>query len=170
MTRGHHHGGDARSLACAVVTVSDTRTAADDASGDEIRTRLAAAGHRIEASRIVIDDPSLVRAVVEEFAGAGIVDVVLLTGGTGIAPRDTTFEAVCSTLTKRLDGFGELFRMLSYEEVGAMAMMSRAVGGLVGDMALFSMPGSTAACRLAMDRLVLPALPHLVGLARPGRR
>lgn len=164
-----HHAADARVVRCAVVTVSDTRTAADDASGDEVRSRLAAAGHRVEASRIVADEPALVRSVVEELAGSGTIDAVLLTGGTGIAPRDSTFEAVCSILTKRLDGFGELFRLLSYEEIGAKAMLSRAVGGLVGDVALFSMPGSTAACRLAMDRLVVPALPHVVALARPGR-
>lgn len=165
--RDVHHARDARRVACAVVTVSDTRTEADDASGSEIRSRLEKAGHGVEAYRIVADDPALVRRLIEDFAAGGRVEAVLLTGGTGIAARDTTFEAVTSLLTKRIDGFGELFRMLSFEEIGAAAMLSRAVAGLAGTMAVFSMPGSTAACRLAMDRLILPQLAHVVGLARP---
>lgn len=149
------------------MTVSDTRSEHDDSSGSEIRRSLEAAGHRVEAYRIVRDDPAAVRAVIDGFAAAGSIDAVLLSGGTGIAARDTTFEAVASLLTKRIDGFGELFRMLSYEEIGAAAMLSRAVAGLAGTMAVFSMPGSTAACRLAMQRLVVPQLAHVVGLARP---
>jgi molybdopterin adenylyltransferase len=121
----------------------------------------------VDDYRIVADEPALVRAAVEELAGAGRIEVVLLSGGTGIAARDNTFEAVSSLLTKRIDGFGELFRMLSFEEIGSASMISRAVGGLVGTMALFSMPGSTAACRLAMEKLVVPQLAHVVGLARP---
>jgi molybdenum cofactor biosynthesis protein B len=162
-----HHAKDARAVVCAIVTVSDTRTADNDTSGAEIRRQLEAAGHRVGDYRIVADEPALVRRTVEELAGAGLVEVVLLSGGTGIAARDNTFEAVSSLLTKRIDGFGELFRMLSYEEIGAASMISRAVGGLVGTMALFSMPGSTAACRLAMEKLVVPQLAHVVGLARP---
>ena len=163
-----HHAKDARTVVCAIVTVSDTRTADNDTSGAEIRRQLEAAGHRVGDYRIVADEPALVRRTVEELAGAGLVEVVLLSGGTGIAARDNTFEAVSSLLTKRIDGFGELFRMLSFEEIGAASMISRAVGGLVGTMALFSMPGSTAACRLAMEKLVVPQLAHVVGLARPG--
>jgi molybdenum cofactor biosynthesis protein B len=162
-----HHAKDARTVVCAIVTVSDTRTAEDDKSGAEIRRQVEAAGHRVGDYRIVADEPALVRRTVEELAEAGLVEVVLLSGGTGIAARDNTFEAVSSLLTKRIDGFGELFRMLSYEEIGAASMISRAVGGLVGTMALFSMPGSTAACRLAMEKLIVPQLAHVVGLARP---
>jgi molybdopterin adenylyltransferase len=162
-----HHAKDARTVACAIVTVSDTRTADDDTSGAEIRRQLEAAGHRVEAYRIVADEPALVERIVEELADSGLVDVVLLSGGTGIAARDNTFEAISSLLTKRIDGFGELFRMLSYEEIGAASMISRAVGGLVGTTAVFSMPGSTAACRLAMEKLIVPQLAHVVGLARP---
>jgi molybdenum cofactor biosynthesis protein B len=162
-----HHAKDARTVVCAVVTVSDTRTPDNDTSGAEIRRQLEAAGHRVDDYRIVADEPALVRRTVEELAGAGLVEVVLLSGGTGIAARDNTFEAVSSLLTKRIDGFGELFRMLSFEEIGAASMISRAVGGLVGTMALFSMPGSTAACRLAMEKLIVPQLAHVVGLARP---
>jgi molybdenum cofactor biosynthesis protein B len=162
-----HHAKDARTVACAIVTVSDTRTADDDTSGAEIRRQLEAAGHRVEAYRIVADEPALVKRVVGELGDSGLVDVVLLSGGTGIAARDNTFEAISSLLTKRIDGFGELFRMLSYEEIGAASMLSRAVAGLVGTMAVFSMPGSTAACRLAMEKLIVPQLAHVVGLARP---
>ncbi len=162
-----HHARDARRVICAVVTVSDSRTSETDTSGREIRERLEAAGHVVDACHIVADEPALVRGLVEGYAAAGRVDAVLLNGGTGVAVRDTTFEAVASLLTKRIDGFGELFRMLSYEEIGAAAMLSRAVAGLVGTMAVFSMPGSTAACRLAMERLVVPQLAHVVGLARP---
>lgn len=164
---GKHHGGDARRVRCAVVTVSDTRVEADDTSGAEIRTHLEAAGHEVADYRIVRDEPLVVRALVEELAAGGDIDAVLLNGGTGIAPRDNTFEAVSLLLTKRIDGFGELFRALSFEEIGAASMLSRAVAGLVGTMALFSMPGSTAACRLAMEKLVVPQLGHVVGLARP---
>lgn len=162
-----HHARDARAIVCAILTVSDTRTPETDDSGREIRSRLEAAGHRVEAYAIVADEPALVRRRLEEFVAAGLVEAVLLSGGTGIAARDNTFEAVSSLLTKRIDGFGELFRMLSFEDIGAAAMISRAVAGLVGTMAVFSMPGSTAACRLAMDRLIVPQLAHVVGLARP---
>jgi molybdopterin adenylyltransferase len=164
---GSHHAGDARAVACAIVTVSDTRTAEDDTSGAEIRRQLETAGHRVVDYRIVADEPALVRRTVEELAWAGAIEAVLLNGGTGIAARDNTFEAVSSLLTKRIDGFGELFRMLSYEEIGAAAMLSRAVAGLVGTTAVFSMPGSTKACRLAMEKLIVPQLAHVVGLARP---
>jgi molybdenum cofactor biosynthesis protein B len=157
-------------IRCAVITVSDTRTPENDTSGREIRTRLEAAGHAVVSSSIVADDAALVRREIERHAASGGVDAVLLSGGTGLSPRDTTFEAVSALLTKRIDGFGELFRMLSYEEIGAAAMLSRAVAGLLGTMAVISMPGSTAACRLAMEKLVVPELPHVVGLAAPARQ
>jgi len=162
-----HHSGDARRIACAVVTVSDTRTPDNDKSGAEIRGRLETAGHRVEEYRIVADEPELVRRTLEEFIAGGRIEAVLLSGGTGIAARDNTFEAVSGLLTKRIDGFGELFRVLSLEEIGSAAMLSRAVAGLAGTMAVFSMPGSTAACRLAMEKLIVPQLAHVVGLARP---
>lgn len=162
-----HHAKDARRVCCAIVTVSDTRTADTDTSGDLIRRSLELAGHVVDDYRIVPDEPLLVRSILEDYAAVGHVDAVLLSGGTGVAARDTTFEAVSSLLTKRIDGFGELFRMLSFEEIGAAAMISRAVAGLAGTMVVFSMPGSTAACRLAMEKLVLPQLGHVVGLARP---
>lgn len=165
--RHAHHAKDARAVVCAIVTVSDTRSVETDTSGAEIRRGLEGAGHHVDDYRIVADDPEQVRGLLEGYAAAGRIDAVLLSGGTGVAARDTTFEAVSSLLTKRIDGFGELFRMLSYEEIGAAAMLSRATAGLVGTMAVFSMPGSTGACRLAMERLVLPQLAHVAGLARP---
>ena len=163
-----HHGEDRRRVVCAVVTVSDSRDHTTDRSGAEIRGCLSAAGHDVLWSEIVRDDPPAVREVIDRAVTDPSVEVVLLSGGTGIAPRDNTFEVVDGLLGRRIDGFGELFRSLSFEEIGAAAMLSRAVAGLVGTTVLFSMPGSTAACRLAMERLVVPELGHLVALARTG--
>ena len=117
--------------------------------------------------RIVRDDPALVREAVVALVARGDIDAVITNGGTGIAARDNTYEAVSQLLDKRIDGFGELFRMLSFGEIGAAAMLSRAVAGTVGSTALFCMPGSTAACRLAMERLIIPQLGHVAALARP---
>jgi len=152
---------------CAIVTVSDTRTRETDGSGDEVERHLEKAGHHVVDRRIVHDDPELVRDAIASLVARGDVEAVITNGGTGIAARDNTYEAVCAVLDKRIDGFGELFRMLSFAEIGAAAMLSRAVAGVVGNVALFCMPGSTAACRLAMERLVLPELGHVVALARP---
>lgn len=164
--REHRKDGQ-RAVACVVVTVSDTRTPENDSSGDELQARLEQAGHRVASRELVADEPDLVRSLLKGLLAAGDVDAVILTGGTGLAPRDGTFEVVDSLLDKRLDGFGELFRSLSYEEIGAAAMLSRAVAGVVGDVLLFSLPGSTAACRLAAEKLLVPELGHLVALVRP---
>jgi molybdenum cofactor biosynthesis protein B len=147
-------------IACFVVTISDTRTEANDTSGDAIATALEAAGHELAGRRIVRDDPDTVRQTVLDQAGR--VDVVITTGGTGITSRDSTYEALAGILHKRLDGFGELFRMLSYPDIGAAAMMSRACAGTIGRTAVFSLPGSENAVRLAMTKLILPELGHLV--------
>jgi molybdenum cofactor biosynthesis protein B len=155
---------------CAVLTVSDTRTVATDTSGALILERVEGAGHVAVDRRIVPDEPGRIEALVSDWLAAGNVDCVLITGGTGIAPRDQTFEAISRLLTKTVPGFGELFRMLSYQEIGAAAMLSRAVGGLIDDMLLFAMPGSRAAVDLAMSRLIVPVLPHAVGLTRPKLR
>ena len=164
-----HKAGPVLSLGCSVVTVSDTRTAAEDKSGARIREMLEAAGHSVTAYAIVPDDPAVVRDTVRTDARRDEVDAVVLSGGTGVAPRDNTVEAVGAIFTRRIDGFGELFRMLSYEEIGSAAMMSRAVGGLVGETAVFALPGSTAGCELALSKLILPELVHIVRLANPGR-
>jgi molybdenum cofactor biosynthesis protein B len=155
-----------RSVRCAVVTVSDTRTPATDTSGALLRTRLEAAGHRVLSYDLLPDEPTRIRARIRELVDADL-EAVLISGGTGIAPRDTTFEAIAALLDRRLDGFGELFRSLSYAEIGSAAMLSRAIAGISRATVVFSMPGSTAACELAVERLVLPELGHIVGLMRP---
>jgi molybdenum cofactor biosynthesis protein B len=160
-----HRQAAPASVRCFVLTVSDTRTAATDTSGDAIATLLAAAGHLIVGRAIVRDEPALVRRVVEEQLNvdhATGAQVVITTGGTGISTRDQTFEAVTALLEKRLDGFGELFRMLSFEQIGPAAMMSRATAGLARGRVIACLPGSEAAVRLAMERLLLPELGHLV--------
>ena len=146
----------------ALVTVSDTRTEADDASGALMRRLVEGAGHRVEDYRIVRDEPDLVAASLRELAARADIRAILLSGGTGISRRDRTFEAVSSLLDRRLDGFGELFRALSYQDIGSAALLSRAVGGILGDKALFSLPGSAAAVRLGLEKLILPELGHLV--------
>lgn len=161
MPAADHRAQARQSVACAVITVSDTRTEADDASGRLMRDLLAAAGHAVEYYTIVKDEPDQIRTTLKNLAGSGRIQAVLVNGGTGIAGRDSTFEAVVGLLDKRLDGFGELFRMLSYQEIGAAAMLSRAVAGTFAGMAIFSTPGSTPAVRLAMEKLVLPELAHV---------
>ncbi len=158
-------------MQCAVLTVSDTRTLETDRGGSLIVEMLRSAGHEVVRRGIVPDEPDQVRAWVQEALEDPSVQAVLTTGGTGIAPRDRTYEVVSQLLDKRLDGFGELFRMLSYQEVGAAAMLSRAIGGVARGKILLAMPGSPAAVRLAMEKLVLPELGHLVWEAtRPGLR
>ena len=150
------------SIGCFVVTVSDTRTEANDTSGRAIGELLSAAGHRLVGRAIVKDDPDLVRGTIERQLAHPDVQVLITTGGTGITSRDSTYEAVAGMLQKRLDGFGELFRMLSYEQIGSAAMMSRACAGLVAGRIVVSLPGSEKAVRLAMEKLLLPELGHLV--------
>lgn len=150
------------SVTCFVLTVSDTRTADTDTSGRAIRDLLEQAGHRIAGSMIVRDEPALVaQAVRLEAAGTG-TQVVIITGGTGLTSRDSSYEAVAGLLEKRLDGFGELFRMLSYHDIGPAAMLSRATAGTLGRTAIFLLPGSEKAVRLAMDKLIIPELGHIV--------
>jgi len=149
-------------VTCAVLTVSDTRAEADDKSGKLIRERLQAAGHRVGDYHIVPDDPLEIRQQIVRIAGEASCQAVLTNGGTGIAARDTTYEAVTGLLEKRLDGFGELFRFLSWDEIGSGAMLSRAVAGVYKDLLIFCMPGSSGAVRLALDKLIVPELSHLV--------
>ena len=161
-----HRGYAPKSVRCSVLTVSDSRTAADDKSGDLIQELLEAGGHEVAERSIVPDEPAQVKPLVLAAIARPDVDAVLLTGGTGIAPRDSTVEAVEPLLERRLDGFGELFRALSYQEIGAAAMLSRALAGTSGRTAIFLMPGSSAAVRLAVERLILPELAHLIGQLR----
>jgi molybdenum cofactor biosynthesis protein B len=161
--REHRLQGPA-SVSCAVLTVSDTRRESTDGSGALILRALTGAGHAVVDYRILKDDPRRIVAHLRSLAGQRRARVVLLTGGTGVGVRDSTFEAVSGLLDKRLDGFGEIFRALSYRRIGSAAMLSRAVAGTYRGMVLFSMPGSEDAVRLAMTRLILPEIPHLAGL------
>lgn len=164
--REHRRAGPA-SVACAVVTVSDTRDASTDRSGAFILRALRRAGHTVPDYRILTDDPARIVAHLRALARGGRVGCVLLTGGTGIAPRDGTYEAVAALLEKRLDGFGEIFRALSFRKIGPAAMLSRAIAGTCRGMLIFSMPGSESAVRLAMTRMILPELGHAAGLVAP---
>lgn len=161
-----HKASAPTAIGCAVVTVSDTRTLETDAGGSLVAELLATAGHRLLDRRIVRDEPSQVLQAVEAIAAQTEIDALLLTGGTGISRRDQTFEAITALLDKTLPGYGELFRWLSYQEIGAAAMLSRATAGLHGRLAVFTMPGSPHAVRLAMEKLILPELGHVVREAR----
>ncbi|MCB9436060.1 MAG: MogA/MoaB family molybdenum cofactor biosynthesis protein [Anaerolineales bacterium] len=145
---------------CAIVTVSDTRTAETDTSGQTIRSLLEKDGHRITDYHIVKDEPDEIGPLLDQLA-EGRARVILINGGTGISTRDRTYDVVSARLEKTLPGFGELFRMLSYQEIGAAAMLSRAIAGVYRGKVLVSMPGSTHAVTLAMTKLILPELQHL---------
>jgi len=161
----HEHRAKAkRRVGCAVLTVSDTRTEATDESGARLKALLTQGEHEVVHYAIVRDDPRQIREWLQPLFGDPRVQAIFLTGGTGIAPRDTTFEAVRALFEKELEGFGELFRMLSFAEIGPAAMLSRATAGIVAGKALFSMPGSTPAVELAMQKLVLPELGHVLHL------
>ena len=147
---------------CAVITVSDTRNEETDKSGRRIKELLAEAGHQIAAYKIVADDPDELGAILDECVGRDDVDVILSNGGTGIARRDQTIPVIERRLQTQLPGFGEIFRMLSYEQIGSGAMLSRAIAGISRGKLLFSMPGSTKAAELAMTKLILPELGHLL--------
>jgi molybdenum cofactor biosynthesis protein B len=147
---------------CYVLTISDTRTEATDTSGRAIIDLLWAEGHQVSGRKIVRDEPADVREAIQTQLDNPDVQVIITSGGTGITSRDTTYETIVSLLDKRLDGFGELFRMLSYQEIGSAAMLSRACGGLARGRVVLSLPGSEHAVRLAMTKLILPELGHLV--------
>jgi molybdenum cofactor biosynthesis protein B len=162
MSHHEHRRQGPASVACFVLTVSDTRTAETDTSGRAIRELLEARGHRISGQAIVRDEPAQVRQQVLAQCADDATQVIITTGGTGITSRDGTYEAVNGLIEKRLDGFGELFRMLSFEEIGSAAMMSRATAGSTRGKVLFVLPGSENAVRLAMTRLIIPELAHVV--------
>jgi len=149
-------------VSCFVLTVSDTRTEANDTGGQAIRDLLETSGHTITGHAIVRDDPEAVTKTVSGWLADGGTQVIITTGGTGITSRDGTFEAIDRLLEKRLTGFGELFRMLSYHQIGPAAMMSRATAGRSHGKAIFVLPGSPDAVRLAMTKLILPELGHVV--------
>jgi len=152
------------SLRFAVITASDTRTAEGDESGALIRRMLTAAGHQVVHYEVMPDEPARIAAAVR--AQLGQADGVIINGGTGIASRDSTFEAIHGLLDKELDGFGELFRMLSYQEIGSAAFLSRATAGISHGRIVVSLPGSPAACRLALEKLLIPELGHMAHLLK----
>ena len=157
-----HRAAAPGAVRCAILTISDTRTAETDTSGALIRRLLERDGHDVLEGTIVPDDGERIRTKIGEWGADPRIQAILCNGGTGIARRDTTFEALSGLLERRLDGFGELFRMLSYAEVGSAAMLSRAVAGLYRGTLVVAMPGSSNAVRLAMERLILPELGHLI--------
>jgi molybdenum cofactor biosynthesis protein B len=163
------HAGRHRStgpLAFGLLTVSDTRTQADDASGALLRELVTAEGHRVHAAAIVPDDPLAVQTQILAWADDPSCDVVLSSGGTGLSARDRTVEAVSGLFDVRIDGFGELFRLLSFEAIGSGAMLSRATAGVIRKTPVFLLPGSPAAVTLALKQLVLPEIGHVVGELR----
>ncbi|NWF60514.1 MAG: molybdenum cofactor biosynthesis protein MoaB [Fischerella sp.] len=153
-------------VTCAVVTVSDTRSQETDKSGQLIQQLLRDANHAVGAYTIIKDEPTQIQGQLELLGKTSNLDAVIFNGGTGIAPRDTTYDAIEKLLEKTLPGFGELFRFLSYQEIGSRAIASRAVAGIYQSKLIFSLPGSSNAVRLAMEKLILPEITHLVGLLR----
>jgi molybdenum cofactor biosynthesis protein B len=159
----HEHKSNApSSIGCVVITCSDTRTTETDTSGYRIMHMLKDAGHSVVAYHLVKDEPVKIKAKIKAAVTDNKVQAIIINGGTGISRRDSTFEAVDAMLEKRLDGFGEVFRYLTYQEIGSPAIMSRATAGIIKGRVLFSTPGSENAVRLAMEKLILPELGHLV--------
>ena len=164
-----HRGKAHRAVRCAIITVSDTRTEETDTSGRRIKELLAAHNHPVVAYQILKDEPEQITAAVQALLERSDVDAIITSGGTGIAPRDTTFEAIQGLLEKEITGFGEMFRMLSYEDIGTAAMLTRATAGVANGKVIVSLPGSTGAVELGMSKLVLPELGHMMFLLRGER-
>ncbi len=158
-----------RSVRCAVLTASDTRSEETDTSGKKIKDLLAANHHVVVSYQILKDEPAQIAAAVRTLLEQPEVDAIIINGGTGIAPRDTTFEAIQGLLEKEISGFGELFRMLSYQDIGSAAMMTRATAGVAKGKIVVSLPGSTGAVELGMTKLILPELGHMLFLLRGER-
>ncbi|MDB9316117.1 MogA/MoaB family molybdenum cofactor biosynthesis protein [Nodularia spumigena CS-591/04] len=161
-----HPDSPGNTVTCAVITVSDTRNSETDKSGQIIQQLLMAADHVVEVYKIIKDEPTQIQAQIEFLGNNTNLDVVICNGGTGIAPRDTTYDAIEKLLEKTLPGFGELFRFLSYQEIGSRAIASRAVAGVYHNKLIFSLPGSSNAVRLGMEKLILPEMAHLVSQMR----
>ncbi len=159
-----HHKKARQQVVCAVLTISDTRTEETDGSGRRIKDLLAEKGHQIRFYQILKDEPRDIEGVLRRLLEDPHIEVIITNGGTGIAPRDTTFEVIRGLLDKEIEGFGELFRVLSYQDIGPAAMLSRAVAGVARGKVVISLPGSTAAVELGMARLILPELGHMVFL------
>jgi molybdenum cofactor biosynthesis protein B len=161
----HHRQNAAGALATAVITVSDTRTLETDTGGARVVEFLTEAGHRVLHREVVKDEPAEIEAALRNSVGRDDVRAVIFTGGTGVAPRDVTPDAIEPLLDRVIPGFGELFRMLSYEDIGSAALLSRALAGLASGCVVFVLPGSRGAVTLAMEKLVLPEIGHLAAEA-----
>ena len=157
-----HRAQAGQRCGCCVITVSDTRTMETDGGGKLVVERLTAAGHKVFRREIIPDNPEPMIALLRACESDANIQAVLLTGGTGIANRDQTFETVSGLLSKIIPGYGELFRSLSYAEIGSATILSRTVGGLMSQTVVLTMPGSPAAVALAMDKIILPEIGHLV--------
>jgi molybdopterin adenylyltransferase len=162
MTSPPHPDGSRLSIACAVITISDTRTAATDQSGQLIQELLREAGHRTLIYQVIPDEPTQIQELLTTLGQNQSLQVVIFNGGTGIAPRDTTYDALAGLLEKTLPGFGEIFRSLSYAEIGTRSIASRTVAGTYQNLLIFSLPGSRGAVLLGVSQLILPELNHLV--------
>jgi len=162
VTVEEHKAKSVKNVKCFVVTVSDTRNVSTDHSGQLIKELLAAEGHEVLGYRIVKDDPTEVEDLLRQVLSRDDLEAVLLTGGTGISPRDGTYEVISRLLDKQISGFGEIFRFLSYQDIGSSAVMSRAQAGVAAGKIVVSLPGSRGAVDLGMRRLILPELGHMV--------
>jgi molybdopterin adenylyltransferase len=162
MTSMPHPDQQTRSITCAVITISDTRTPATDSSGQLIQQLLMAASHQVTIYRIIPDEPDQITKILTDLAQDESLQVVIFNGGTGIAPRDTTYDVLARLLEKTLPGFGEIFRSLSYAEIGTRSIASRAVAGTYQNLLIFSLPGSQGAVQLGISQIILPEMDHLV--------
>jgi len=163
MTATPHTDKQIVSVPCAIITVSDSRTPVTDRSGQILKEGLENAQHKITFYQIIPDEPSQIKELLTQLGNNPEVEAIIFNGGTGIAPRDTTYDAIAYLLEKTLPGFGEIFRYLSYQEIGSRAIASRALGGVYRNKLIFSLPGSTGAVKLALEKLILPELNHLIG-------
>jgi len=166
VTAEEHKAKSVKTVKCYVVTVSDTRNVSTDQSGQLIKELLTSGGHKVLGYRIVKDDPTEVENLLRQVLSCDDLEAILLTGGTGISPRDGTYEVVSCLLDKQISGFGEIFRFLSYQDIGSSAVMSRAQAGVAAGKVVISLPGSRGAVDLGMRQLVLPELGHMVSQVR----
>lgn len=164
--REHQQAAKGLVARCAVITLSDTRTPATDLSGNEIKRQLLEAGHVVQRYELIRDEPAVLEALLKDYLADVEIDLILTTGGTGISARDQTISVIEKVIQIPLPGFGELFRALSWQEIGSSAMLSRAMGGIAAGKGIFAMPGSKGAVQLAMQRLIVPEIRHVMGLCR----
>lgn len=162
MSHLEHKAASPTSVTCAVITISDSRTELDDESGKLYKERLSQAGHKILAYALLKNDPAAIRQKINELLKLEGLQVIITSGGTGLSHRDVTVETVTPMLEKRLDGFGELFRYLSYQEIGTSSIMSRAAAGVIQGKVILSLPGSLGATKTAIEKIILPEIGHLV--------